>query len=313
MGSGGKTEILVADEAAQALADERPVVALESTLIAQGLPWPENLETARAAEAAIRGAGVVPATVAVIGGRARVGLSGAELERLARAPETFLKAGRRDLGYVVGRGLDAATTISATLHLARRAGIRIMSTGGLGGVHRAAVESFDVSTDLDELARAKGFLVVCSGVKSILDVPATLERLETLGVPVIGYGTNDFPGFTARTLGLRLESRVDTPREAARVVAAHRTLRLPGAIVLAQPVPEADALDRQMLEDALTAAIAAALEDARVQGISGKAVTPFLLDRLRLSTSGASLRANTALIVANAALAGQVAKELGRG
>ena len=173
-------------------------------------------------------------------------------------PESFLKAGRRDLGYVVGRGLDAATTVSATLHLARRANIHVMATGGLGGVHREAASTFDVSTDLDELARADGCLVVCSGVKSILDVPATLERLETLGVPVVGYGTHDFPGFTVRTLGLRVESRVDTPREAAAVVAAHRTLRLPGAIVLAQPVPESDALDRKMLEDTLTAAISSA-------------------------------------------------------
>jgi pseudouridine-5'-phosphate glycosidase len=245
----------------------------------------------------------VPATAAVLGGVPRLGLDADELERMARAPGGFLKAGRRDLGFAVARGRDVATTVSATLRLARRAGVGVLATGGLGGVHRGASESFDVSTDLDELARADGALVVCSGVKSILDVPATLEVLETRGVPVVGYQTDEFPAFTTRSSGLPLDCRADTPAEAAAVVVAHRLLGLPGAVVLAQPVPEAVALDRDVME----AALAAALNEARALGVSGKAVTPFLLDRLRAATAGRSLAANTALIVANAGLAGAVA------
>jgi pseudouridine-5'-phosphate glycosidase len=298
--------VVVAEEVAGALAAGKPVVALESTLIAQGLPWPENLATARESEAAVRRAGGVPATVAVLGGVPRLGLTEAELEGMARSPRGFLKASRRDLGRVVARGLDAATTVSGTLFLARAAGVGVMATGGLGGVHRGAAETFDVSNDLDELARADGFLVVCSGVKSILDVPATLEVLETRGVPVVGYRTDTFPGFTARSSGLPLEARVDTPPEAAAVVAAHRALGLPGAVVLGQPVPEAVALDHEAME----AALADALDQARSQGVTGKAVTPFLLDRLRTATGGRSLAANTALIVANAGLAGEVAAAL---
>jgi pseudouridine-5'-phosphate glycosidase len=302
----GVGTVRVAAEVAEALAEGRGVVALESTLVAQGLPWPENLETARASEDSVRRAGSVPATVAVIGGEVRVGLAREELERMAKAPGGFVKAGRRDLAWVVARGLDAATTVSATLRLARTAGIGVMATGGLGGVHRGASETFDVSNDLDELARADGTLVVCSGVKSILDVPATLEVLETRGVPVVGYGTGEFPGFTTRSSGLPLEARVDSPAEAAAVVAAHRALGLPGAVVLAQPVAAGVALDRERMESALAVATA----EARSLGVTGKGVTPFLLDRLRTSTGGLSLAANTALIVANAGLAGAIAAAL---
>jgi pseudouridine-5'-phosphate glycosidase len=291
-----------------ALAEGAAVVALESTLIAHGLPWPDNLETALRAEAAVRAAGAVPATVAVFGGTVRLGLSAAEVEHVARSGG-FVKASRRDLGAVVARRLDAATTVSATLLIARRHGVSVLATGGLGGVHRDAAVTFDVSTDLDELARADGTLVVCSGVKSILDVPATLEALETRGVPVVGYRTNDFPAFTTRSSGLRLEVRADTPAAAAALVRGHRALGLPGAVVLAQPVPEADALDRAAMESAL----AAALAEARARGVVGKAVTPFLLDWLRQATGGRSLRANRALIVANAALAGAVAAALAAG
>lgn len=306
-GRGGRSGVVAAPEVLEALAEERPVVALESSLVAQGLPWPENLETARAAEAAVRRAGVVPATVAVLGGVPRVGLTGAELERMARTPGGFLKAGRRDLGRAAACGLDAATTVSAALYLARRIGVHVLATGGLGGVHRGAAGSFDVSTDLDELARADGALVVCSGIKSVLDVPATLEALETRGVAVVGYRTGELPGFTTATTGLPLEARVDTPAEVAELVETHRRLGLPGALVLAQRVPEAVALDR----DALEAALAGALDEARARGVAGKAVTPFLLDRLRAATGGRSLAANTALVVANAALAGSVAAALG--
>ena len=226
-----------------------PVVALESTLVAQGLPWPDNLQTALESEAAVRRGGALPATIAVIGGQVRVGLNEAELESLARSGR-FLKAGRRDLGAAVSRGLDAATTVSATLWIARSAGIGVMATGGLGGVHRGADRTFDVSADLDELARADGQLVVCSGVKSILDVPATLEMLETLGVAVVGYRTGDFPAFTSPTSGLPLEARVDSADEAARLVASHRELGIPGAVVLAQSVPEGQGIDRGEMEAA---------------------------------------------------------------
>jgi pseudouridine-5'-phosphate glycosidase len=294
----------IADEVAAAIASGGPVVALESTLIAQGLPWPENHDTACQAEAAVRAAGAVPATVAVIEGAIRIGLSARELEHVARAgPSVFPKASRRDLAWALASPHNAATTVSATLWLARRAGIGVFATGGLGGVHRDATTSFDVSADLDELARADGALVVCSGVKSILDVPATLEALETRGVPVIGYQTGEFPAFTTRTSGLPLEARVEAPAEAAAIVKTHRALGLPGAIVLAQPVPENVALNRELME----AKLASALAEVRALGIVGKAVTPFLLRRLGEATFGKSRAANVALIVANAALAGAVA------
>ncbi len=295
-------------EVARALAEGRGVVALESTLIAHGLPWPENLETARRSGAAVREAGSVPATVAVLGGIVRVGLTPAELERVAR-PGSFLKASRRDLSAAVARGLDAATTVSATLWVAARAGLSVLATGGLGGVHRGASTSFDISTDLDELARADGMAVVCSGVKSILDVPATLDALETRGVAVVGYRTDTFPAFTTASSGLPLEARVDTPVRAAGLVRSHRALGLPGAVVIAQPVADADALDRDLME----AALASAIDRARGEGITGKAITPFLLDHLREATGGKSLRANRALIVANAHLAGELAAALAEG
>ena len=201
-------------EVGEARAGGRPVVALESTLIAHGLPWPDNLETARGAEEAVRRAGATPATIAVLGGVIRVGLSDEELERVARSG-TFLKAGRRDLAAAVARGLDAATTVSATLWIARRRGIGVMATGGLGGVHRDAATTFDVSADLDELGRADGVVVTCSGVKSILDVPATLEVLETRGVAVVGYRTDEFPAFLTRSSGLPLDVRAESPGEVA--------------------------------------------------------------------------------------------------
>jgi pseudouridine-5'-phosphate glycosidase len=303
--AGGGPEVKIAPEVAGAMAEGRGVVALESTLIAQGLPWPDNLATARAAEDAVRRAGAVPATVAVIGGVVRIGLTGEELERIANEPQGFLKASRRDLGWAVARRLDAATTVSATVWLARKVGIGVMATGGIGGVHRDAATTFDVSNDLDELARADGVLVVCSGVKSILDVPATLEQLETRGVLVVGYDTDEFPAFTTPSSGLPLEAWVVAPGEAAAVVAAHRALGLPGAVVLAQPVGGIG-IGRDSIESALAVATA----EARARGVTGKAITPFLLDRLREATGGRSLAANTALIVANAALAGAVAAAL---
>ena len=323
-----------------AMNQRRSIVALESTVIAQGLPWPENLGTARAMEAGVRDVEAEPATIAVREGRIRIGLTDPEIVELARSAATgtgldpgsvdgstavdeaiarsqrdatgargnWAKANRRDLAAIIAAGRNAATTVSATLWIARRFAMepRVMATGGLGGVHRDAASSFDLSTDLDELARSDGSLVVCSGMKSILDLPATLESLETRGVLVVGYRTNELPGFLTRSAGLPLEHRVDSPAEAAELVRVHRGLGLPGAIVLTQPVPEVHALDPDSLRDALDSALA----DARRRGIAGKPLTPFLLDAIRHATAGHSLRANCALLIANARLAGEVAAEL---
>lgn len=301
----GVTPWTITEEVRDALDRGAAVVALESTLIAHGLPWPDNLTTARAAETAVRAAGAIPATIAVLAGAIHLGLSADALERVASAPG-FLKASRADLSHAVARGLDAATTVSATLRIARRAGIGVMATGGLGGVHRDASRTFDISNDLDELAHADGSAIVCSGAKSILDLPATLEVLETLGVPVVGYRTDCLPAFTSTSSGLPLTARAETLDEAAAIVRAHRALGLPGAVVIAQPVPAEVALDREDMEGAL----AEALEDALRRDISGKALTPFLLDRIREATGGLSLIANQALIVANAGLAGDLAVAL---
>jgi pseudouridine-5'-phosphate glycosidase len=279
----------------------RAVVALESTLIAHGLPWPVNLETARAAEAAVREAGAVPATIAVLAGRLVVGLDDGELERLARSG-TARKASSRDLGVAVARRLDAATTVSATMRIAHRAGLRVFATGGIGGVHPGA--PFDVSADLDELARTP-VAVVCAGAKSILDLPATLEALETRGVPVLGYQSDTFAAFYLRSSGLPVTARVDTPAEAADCAAAH--WRLGGAgVVVAQPLPGPAALDPEEFDRWR----GEAEEAARRAGAGGAALTPFLLARLAELSGGRTLRANRELIVANARLAAQIAREL---
>ncbi|MFO0960324.1 MAG: pseudouridine-5'-phosphate glycosidase [Isosphaeraceae bacterium] len=299
--------MIVSGEVSAAIAKGGAVVALESTLIAHGLPWPANLETARDSEAAVRGSDAVPATIAVIDGVTRIGLDEGELRRLAEAPPgEVLKASRRDLASAIARGRSAATTVSATLRLARMAGIGAMATGGIGGVHPDAARSFDVSNDLDELARADGMALVCSGAKSILDLPATLELLETLGVPVVGYGTDTLPGFLVASTGLPLPGRVDTAGQAAAMVRAHRGLGLPGAIVFAQPPPADVAID----PEAMARALESAHRDAREAGISGPSTTPFLLDRIRRWTDGQALVANRALIVANARLAGELATAL---
>ena len=296
---------IVAPEVARALLDGRGVVALESTLITHGLPWPDNVEVARAAEAAVCESGSVPATIALLGGVIRVGLLDSELDTLARSSHVR-KASRRDLAFCLAERHDAATTVSATLWVARSVGIGIMATGGLGGVHRGAATTFDISNDLDALARADGIAVICSGVKSILDIPATLDALETRGVLVVGYATATFPAFTSTTSGLPVEHRVDTPAAAARLIHTHRGLHLPGAIVFAHPVAEAVAVPPDVME----AAIDQALQAAATAGITGKAVTPFLLDQVRQATGGQSLIANKALIIANAHLAGRIATHL---
>jgi pseudouridylate synthase len=292
------------DEVTEALSEKRPIVALESTLISHGLPWPENLETAIACEELVRQSGSTPATIAVIHGVIRIGLNRSELEMLSN-PETvgIQKASRRDLGTLVSQGLSAATTVSATMFLARSVGIQFMCTGGLGGVHRGADSTFDISMDLDELARAHGMALVCSGVKSILDISATLEKMETLGISVVGYQTKEFPAFTELTSGITLDHYVNSAEEAAKQFLSHFHLGIPGAVVFAQPCPESMALDSDLAKQALEKA----LNDAQRLQVRGKAVTPYLLSRMRDLTQGHSLNVNKELIKKNAATSGQIA------
>jgi pseudouridine-5'-phosphate glycosidase len=293
----------VRPEVADALAAGRPVVALESTLIAHGLPWPLNLETARAAEAVVRAEGAVPATIAVWHGRPAVGLDAAQLEYLARQP-CVRKASTRDLAAAVVQGACAATTVAATMTLAHKARLRVFATGGIGGVHPGGL---DVSADLHELARTP-VAVVCAGAKSILDLAATLEVLETLGVPVVGFGTDEFPAFYLRSSGLPVGARVNSPAEAAALLGVHWGLGGAG-VVLAQPPPAETALDPEDFRAALRQA-----EDlARAGGVRGPALTPFLLARLADITAGRTLRTNQSLIEANARLAARVACALAPG
>ena len=292
----------IAPEVADALAAGRPVVALESTLIAHGLPSDRRLEVARSLEAEVRAAEAVPATIAVVGGEARVGLDEDELLLIASSDDV-VKCGVRDLAVVAARGGHGATTVASTAWLAARAGIRVFATGGLGGVHRGAQETFDESADLETLARV-GVAVVCSGVKSILDVGATLERLETLGVAVLGYGTDRFPGFYLSDSGFPVPWRVDTVEEVAAVLAAQPALGTEErAVVVANPLPESEQLDPVVHDRAVSAGLAAA--DAA--GVSGKQITPFLLDWVQRETGGASLEANVTLVLRNAALAARIA------
>jgi pseudouridine-5'-phosphate glycosidase len=294
--------LTVSDEVRAALAANRAVVALESTLIAHGLPWPANIETARESEAAVRAAGAVPATIAIPHGAPTVGLSDSQLEELARA-DNVLKASRRDMGAAVAQKRTAATTVSATMALAHAAGVRAFGTGGLGGAHRDA-EPFDISADLTELARTP-VLVVCAGAKSILHLPRTLEILETLGVPVWGYRTAAFPAFYVRESALPVSAQLDSPREAAAAFAAHVRMGGKGA-VLAQPCPPDVAVPASEFDAWLHEAERA----ARAAGVTGAKVTPFLLARLAELSGGRTLTANRALIVANARLAAEVAVAL---
>jgi pseudouridine-5'-phosphate glycosidase len=294
--------ILIAEEVSEALAASGPVVALESTLIAHGLPRGRNLEVARELESVVRGAGAVPATIAVVDGVARVGLDDAALEALA-LDSGVAKAGVRDLAPVMARGASAATTVASTSHLAARAGIRVFATGGLGGVHREARESWDESSDLTTLA-ATGVTIVCAGVKSILDVGATLERLETLGVCVLGYRTDRFPGFYLADSGFPVPWRVDTAEEVAAVMRAQASVGLERrAIVVANPLPEGEQVDPALHDRVLSDALAA----AAAQGVRGGATTPFLLARFHRDTGGATLEANVALVRRNAELAARIA------
>ena len=291
----------VRPEIVDALAAGSPVVAFESTVISHGLPRPHNLETARKMEAAVRDGGAVPATIGLLEGRLIVGLSRAEIELLAIA-ERVAKVSRRDLAAVLNSRQPGATTVAATMIIAAQAGIRVFATGGIGGVHRGAQNSFDISADLPELARTP-VAVVCSGAKVILDLPRTLELLEMLGVPVVGYSTSEFPAFYAQESGLTLDARVDTPLEAARLIAKHWSLGLNSGIVICNPPPASAVLPRKQVETF----IEAALKSAEVAGIQGKAVTPYLLDHLAKASGGRTLQTNIALLINNARVAAQIA------
>lgn len=304
MNSNAAGLLHIADDVAAALRERRAVVALESTIVSHGLPYPQNIETARAVEDAVRQGGAVPATIAVIDGNCRIGLDQPAFERLARDPDIG-KASSRDLAALMVQGRSAGTTVSATMRLAALAGIPIFATGGIGGVHRGAEASFDISADLIELGTTP-VAVVSAGAKSILDIPKTLEVLETQRVPVITVGSDDFPTFYTRNSGIRAEQRLDTPAEIAAAVALHRELGASTGLLIANPIPEADSLDPVLIEGI----IAAAIQEANAKGIGGKAVTPFLLERINASSGGKSLKANTALIRNNAALAAKIAVEL---
>jgi pseudouridine-5'-phosphate glycosidase len=299
-----KSFLSVAPEVHETLSAGRAVVALESTIITHGMPDPQNLHMAGRVEAEIRNAGAVPATIAIMDGKFRVGLEAEDLERLAKEGHRAAKASRRDVAALLAAGEMAGTTVATTMIAAHAAGIRLFATGGIGGVHRGAETSFDISADLAELGRTP-VAVVCAGAKSILDIAKTLEVLETHGVPVLGFGSDEFPAFWARSSGFRVDRRYDSADEIARMLALQLGLGLGGALI-ANPIPATDALDPAEIESHIAAAIA----DAERDGVAGKALTPFLLQRIFERTKGRSLKANIALVENNARLAGRIAVAL---
>lgn len=301
-----QTKFFIAAPVAAALRDGRGTVALESTVIAHGLPAPHNIELARDCEAIVREGGAGAATVGIVAGRPTVGLSEAELQSLASRQGTA-KVNLGNLAHTIASGGWGATTVAATMLLAARAGLRVFATGGIGGVHRGAAESFDVSADLTALSRFP-LVVVCAGAKAILDLPKTLETLETLGVPVVGFGTDELPAFYSRSSGLRLELRADTPAQVAALARAHWALGNASAVLVTVPVPAED----EVPADEVAAAIDEALSEAARQNIAGKAVTPFLLSRVAERTAGRALRANLSLLKNNARIAAEIACALAR-
>ena len=297
----------VAPEVAAAVAAGKPVVALESTIISHGMPYPQNVETALKVEQIIRDNGAVPATIAILGGRLKAGLTAEEIEYLGKKGQDVTKASRRDLAVLVSRKADGATTVTTTMMIAHMAGIQVFATGGIGGVHRGAETTMDISADLEELASTP-VMVVCAGAKSILDLGLTLEYLETHGVPVLGYGTKELPAFYTRKSGFEVDYRVDTPAELAAAFRASLDLGLRGGMLVTNPIPEEYSMDA----DVINKAIDEAVEEAKAQGIHGKATTPFLLAKVKELTGGDSLDSNIQLVFNNARLAAQTAAELCR-
>ena len=295
----------ISPEVAAALAGGRAVLALESTIISHGMPYPGNLQTALAVEHCVREAGAIPATIAIMGGKLKVGLVESEIEQLAELGQKAVKCSRRDLPFLIENGHTGATTVAATMIIAEMAGIEVFATGGIGGVHRGAQVSMDISADLQELARTR-VAVVCAGPKSILDIGLTLEYLETHGVPVIGYQTDELPAFYARSSGFKVDYRLDSPEQIAAVIKTNQTLGARGGLVVANPVPKHFALDRETVDGY----IATAIQEAGQQGVSGKWLTPFLLERLDQLTRGQSLASNIELMKNNARLGSSIALAL---
>lgn len=297
----------ISPEVQQALAEGRPVVALESTIISHGMPYPKNVETALLVEQTIRDNGAVPATIAILGGRLKAGLSPEEIEYLGKSGRAVAKVSRRDLPMIVARGADGATTVTTTMMIAHMAGISVFATGGIGGVHRGAETTMDISADLEELAQTP-VMVVCAGAKAILDLGLTLEYLETKGVPVIGYGTDELPAFYTRESGLGVDARVDTPEELAAMFTAQRGMGLKTGMLVTNPIPVEYAMDKATID----AAIDQAMRELREQGVHGKETTPFLLARVVELTGGDSLESNIQLVLNNARLASKTAAALCR-
>ncbi len=297
----------VAPEVAEAVKNNKPVVALESTIISHGMPYPQNVETALNVEQVIRDNGAIPATTAIIGGRLKAGLSKEEIEYLGKTGQGVTKVSRRDIPVIVAKGMDGASTVATTMVIAAMAGVRIFATGGVGGVHRGAQQTFDISADLEELAHTP-VTVVCAGAKAILDLPLTLEYLETQGVPVLGYQTEELPAFYTRKSGLSVDYRIDTPEELAKVIHVKQELGLQGGILVTNPIPEEYSMD----PDTINRAIDQAVEESKQQGIHGKDTTPFLLARVKDITGGDSLDSNIQLVYNNARVAAQTAVELSK-
>ena len=295
----------ISPEVQQALADGKPVVALESTIISHGMPYPKNVETAMLVEKTIRENGAVPATIAIIGGRLKAGLSPEEIEYLGKSGRKVAKVSRRDMAAIVARGADGATTVTTTMIIAHMAGIKVFATGGIGGVHRGAEVTMDISADLEELGRTD-VMVVCAGAKSILDLGLTLEYLETKGVPVIGYGTDELPAFYTRSSGFGVDYRVDTPAQLAAMFKAQQELGMKGGMLVTNPIPEQYAMDKAVIDAAIEQAVA----ESKEQGIHGKETTPFLLARVVELTGGDSLESNIQLVLNNAIVASKTAAEL---
>ncbi|SQH76697.1 conserved hypothetical protein [Shewanella benthica] len=291
-------------EVAAAIAAGKPVVALESTIISHGMPYPQNVETAFKVEQIIRDNGAIPATIAILKGRLKVGMTHDEIEYLGKAGFDVIKTSRRDIPFIVAKQIDGATTVASTMILAQMAGIKIFATGGIGGVHRGAQQTFDISADLQELANTD-VAVICAGAKTILDIALTLEYLETQGVPVIGHQTDTLPGFYTRESEFGVDYRLDTPKQIATAIKAKWEMGLKGGVVIANPIPEEFELDRDMIDKVIIDAVA----EMESKGISGKQSTPFLLAKVAEKTEGSSLKANIELVYNNAKLAAQIAVE----
>lgn len=300
-------KIKVAEEVKKALAEGKAVVALESTIISHGMPYPQNVETALRVEEEVRKNGAVPATIAIIDGVPTVGCNREEIEKLGKAGLTVTKVSRRDIPIVIAKGLNGATTVASTMILAEKAGVKIFATGGIGGVHRGAEKTMDISADLDELSKTN-VTVVCAGAKSILDLNLTMEYLETKGVAVIGYGTDELPAFFTRESGIKVGYRMDTPKEIAESMKAKEDMGLEGGMLVTNPIPEEYSMDVEVISEAIDKAV----KEAEEKGVKGKDITPFLLDKIQKITGGDSLASNIQLVLNNARLASQIAVELSK-